>query len=166
MRFDRPKPLTVAQQYLNLRNNPVCIGEGRLHGNTLSWKFPVTPTPLSRCYAARIEYRQGTSPEVFIDDPDLTLLSEGRRLPHVYEQSPTRVCLYLPASGEWAASMRLDLTIVPWTALWLFYFEKWLISGEWAGGGRHPPTSDRGRHHTRNDAQPDRLGSAAVEAEL
>ena len=34
--------------------------------------------------------------------------------------------------------MRIDQTIVPWTALWLFYFEEWLFSDEWKGGGEHP----------------------------
>jgi hypothetical protein len=38
--------------------------------------------------------------------------------------------------------MRLDLTVVPWTALWLFYFEEWLASDDWKGGGMHPETGD------------------------
>ena len=37
--------------------------------------------------------------------------------------------------------MRLDQTIVPWAILWLFYFEEWLISNEWKGGGLHPETT-------------------------
>lgn len=79
-----------------------------LNGNVLSWRFPVMPTPLSRMYRARIEYRQGKSPAVYIDDPNLAILADGRRLPHVDEQSPPRLCLYLPNSGEWEAWMRLD----------------------------------------------------------
>ena len=153
MRFGRPKPLTMAQQYHNLRANPISKGEGRVRGNVLTWNFPISPTALSRMYAGRIEYRQGGTPEVFIDDPDLTLLSQGRRLPHVYQQSPARLCLYLPGSGEWASWMRLDQTIVPWTALWLLYFEEWLVSDEWAGGGLHPETDDR-RHRRASRADP------------
>jgi hypothetical protein len=34
--------------------------------------------------------------------------------------------------------MRIDLTIVPWAMLWLFYFEEWLSSSDWKGGGVHP----------------------------
>jgi hypothetical protein len=34
--------------------------------------------------------------------------------------------------------MMLDQSIVPWTALWLFYFEEWLESNDWKGGGEHP----------------------------
>jgi hypothetical protein len=33
---------------------------------------------------------------------------------------------------------RIDQTIVPWAALWLFYFEEWLSSDQWKGGGEHP----------------------------
>jgi hypothetical protein len=156
MRFDRPRPLTVAQQYHNLGANPACAGTGRLRGNMVSWRFPVTPTPLSRCYSARIEYRQGSSPQVFIYDPDLHALASGRRLPHVYEQAPTRLCLFLPGSGEWCPSMRLDQTIVPWTALWLLYFEEWLYSGEWAGGGLHPIARERDRNREQR-----KIGSRA-----
>ena len=39
--------------------------------------------------------------------------------------------------------MPLDETVVPWAALWLFYFEEWLVSDKWKGGGAHPPKSDR-----------------------
>lgn len=45
--------------------------------------------------------------------------------------------------------MRLDLTVVPWTSLWLFYFEDWLDSGEWRGGGMHPADAPRTRRGRR-----------------
>ncbi len=143
MHFDQPRPLTPAQQYLALRSNPEHEGDGKLHRNILTWHFPVIPTPLSRLYRARIDYRQGKPPAVYVDTPDLVALADGRPLPHVYEQSPPRLCLYLPNSREWGPWMRLDQTIVPWTALWLFYFEAWLLSGEWSGGGVHPSTRER-----------------------
>ena len=142
MRVGQPRPLTAAQQFLNLRTNPICAGTGMLHAGRLVWTYRASPTPLSRAYGIGIDYRQGGIPSVFIDDPDLTILAEGRRLPHVYAQRPTRLCLYLPRAVEWAAWMRLDQTVVPWTALWLFYFEEWLISDEWKGGGEHPDEAD------------------------
>ena len=43
-----------------------------------------------------------------------------------------------PGTPEWRPWMRLDQTVVPWTSLWLFYFEDWLASNEWKGGGEHP----------------------------
>lgn len=83
-----------------------------------------------------------------ISDPDLSQLAQGRELPHVYK-NPTRLCLYLPGSGEWLPSMRVDQTFVPWTATWLFYFEEWLHSDDWKGGGEHPSADDADRYTRR-----------------
>jgi hypothetical protein len=102
------------------------------------WRYETSPTLLSRQYRVRIDYRQGGKPRVFVDEPDLIELSGGRRLPHVYSQEPPRLCLYLPDTGEWRVDLRIDQTIVPWTSLWLFYFEEWLDSDDWKGGGIHP----------------------------
>lgn len=134
----RPRPLTAAQQYLCLSNNPICAGAGWLHAGQLQWFYRTSPTPLSRDYGVRIEYRQGATPQVFVDDPELALITGGRRLPHVYDQRPARLCLYLPRAYEWEPWMRIDQTIVPWAALWLFYFEEWLTTNDWKGGGEHP----------------------------
>jgi hypothetical protein len=144
VRPGRQRPLTAAQQFVNLRSNLLCTGTGVLHAGHLIWTYTASPTPLSRDYQLRIDYRQGDVPQVFVDEPDLVLLADGRRLPHVYDQSPTRLCLYLPCAREWSGRMRIDQTIVPWAALWLFYFEEWLDSDDWKGGGEHPlPRRDR-----------------------
>ena len=156
MRFDQRRSLTMAQQFHCLRGNPVCAGVGRLGSHVLSWSFQVAPTPFSRSYGARIDYRHGASPHVYIDDPDLAVLADGRRLPHVYEQSPTRLCLYLPGSGQWADWMRLDQTVVPWAILWLLYFEQWLVSDQWMGGGQHPVEGP-----VRKSRRPRRAGVSA-----
>jgi hypothetical protein len=138
VRHDHPRPLTAAQQFVNLRSNPICSGTGVLRAGLLVWRYRAYPTPLSRMYQLRIHYRQDDVPQVFVEDPDLVSLAEGRRLPHVYEQRPARLCLYLPRAREWSRWMHIDKTIVPWAALWLFYFEEWLDSYEWKGGGEHP----------------------------
>lgn len=143
MRYDRPRPLTAAQQFVNLRSNPICAGTGVLHLGRLVWRYRAFPTALSRTYQLRIDYRQGRVPHVFVEDPDLVRLAEGRHLPHVYEQRPTRLCLYLPRAREWSGWMRIDQTTVPWAVLWLFYFEEWLESDKWKGGGEHPGHASR-----------------------
>jgi hypothetical protein len=82
---------------------------------------------------------------VVVRAPNLVALAENRRLPHVYSDDPVRLCLYLPGSGEWHRGLSLATTIVPWTYLWLDYFEEWLVSNEWQGGGVHPtPRVKRG----------------------
>jgi hypothetical protein len=138
----RPRRITPAFQYFHLRRNPLCAGSGRLARGKLMWRFVASPTAFSRRYRVRLEYRQDAVPRVFVEDPDLVDLADGRRLPHVYRQQPPRLCLYLPGEGEWTSAMRLDQTLVPWSILWLFYFEEWLISNEWKGGGVHPGDDD------------------------
>lgn len=136
------RPLTAAQQFVNLRVSPISRGSGQLRAGLLTWRYTATPSPLSRDYYIRIEFRQGRRPQVFVEAPDLHALAGGRRVPHLYQQRPPRLCLYLPQTNEWQSWMRLDQTIVPWSALWLFYFEEWLASDDWKGGGMHPGADD------------------------
>jgi hypothetical protein len=140
-----PQPLNAAQQFTLLRANPLAAGQGNLRSGQLSWSFEAKPTALSRAYQLRIEFKQGDRPLVFVDGPDLHEITGGRRLPHVYEQRPIRLCLYFPTTSEWRTHMRIDQTIVPWAILWLFYFEEWLLSDDWKGGGMHPPAHDQDR---------------------
>ena len=134
----RRKPLTAAQQYVNLKGNPLSAGAGELRAGRLLWRYQTSPAPLSRIYGIRIEFANDGTPEVFVERPDLVELAGGRKLPHVYRQSPPRLCLYLPGTGEWQPWMRIDQMIVPWTSLWLYFFEDWLATDEWKGGGQHP----------------------------
>jgi hypothetical protein len=152
MRFGRPRGLTVVQQFVNLRSNPVSAGKGSLHAGRFTWTYDTSPSALSRLYRIRIEMDHDLSPDVFVEDPDLNDLAGSRDLPHVYSD-PTRLCLYLPGTSEWQPWMRLDRTIVPWVSLWLFYFEDWLASNEWKGGGEHPsggPSTRYGRRRLRS----------------
>lgn len=137
-----PRPLTAAQQYWGLQRSALSTGVGRLRRNQLRWEFAAQPTPLARTYRVRIDYEFGDTPLVHVVHPDLVDLAGGRRLPHVYRQKPPRLCLYLPRAGEWQPHMLLVDTIVPWSILWLFYFEDWLETNEWQGGGVHPASDE------------------------
>lgn len=133
--FSRGCPdLTPAQQYTFLRANPICLGTGRVHARGLVWEYRDRPSPLSREYAMRITFQRRGTPEVFVKSPDLLELAAGRPLPHVYHD-PLRLCLIQPGAREWAGTMRIDQTFVPWAMTWLYYFEEWLVSDEWKGGG-------------------------------
>ena len=150
MKHGRPRSLTAAQQFLNLRADPNVPSKGILRQGRITWVCNLRPTPLSRIYTVRIEYAQGGTPQVFVDQPDLVQLAGGRRLPHVYEQSPTRLCLYQPAYREWHDGLLISRTILQWAMLWLFFFEEWLVSDEWKGGGEHPqPGSEKQRPRQR-----------------
>ncbi len=141
MRYGRSPKLSVAQQFVNLRANPISSGTGTINREGIVWHCQLSPTPLSCVYSIRIEYGRGKPPEVIVESPNLHLIAAGRRVPHVYSENPMRLCLYRPKRGQWAPSMLLDRTVVPWTVTWLFYFEEWLRTGEWRGGGEHPDGS-------------------------
>ena len=92
---------------------------------------------MSREYEIEIEYKQSDVPKVRVLQPNLIELAGDRDIPHVY-RDPLRLCLYLPRKRQWHAGLRIDQTIVPWTILWLYYFEEWLATDEWKGEGEHP----------------------------
>lgn len=129
--------LTLSQQLLFLRANPAVGGAGAIRANRLTWKTSIQPTPLARRYQTSINYMLGNMPTVQIDEPALEGLAEGRALPHIY-LNPLRLCLHLPGIEDWSAKKRIDQTIVPWAYIWLYYFEDWLSTDDWKGGGRHP----------------------------
>lgn len=137
----KPSGLSAAQQFSFLRNNELCVGKGKLSRGRLKWWFEIRPTPLSRTYLVEIDYEQFDVPKVRVLQPNLTELATGRDIPHIYHD-PVRLCLYSPHKNQWHARSRLDQTIVPWTALWLYYFEEWLVSNVWKGEGEHPSSSE------------------------
>lgn len=71
------------------------------------------------------------------DDPDPEPLAGGRPLPHIY-RDPLRIGLYLPGTREQEARKRIDRTVIPWTHIWLYYFEEWLWLDDWTGERQHP----------------------------
>ncbi|WP_417414313.1 hypothetical protein [Hoeflea sp.] len=131
------KQLSVAQQFLFLRNSELCAGSGNLANGHIIWRFKASPTPLSREYEIEIDYKQNEVPNIRVLQPDLNELAKGRDIPHVYRK-PLRLCLYLPRKQQWHAGLRIDRTIIPWAILWLYYFEEWLATDDWKGEGEHP----------------------------
>jgi hypothetical protein len=129
--------LSLPQQFLFLQKSKTAVGQGFQNPQSLEWHFVAQPTPLSRSYDVRLVLQKNGTPDVSVLEPNLSILAAGRELPHIYHH-PDRQCLYMPGTGQWDASKRLDLTIVPWTHLWLLYFEDWLATNEWKGGGKHP----------------------------
>jgi hypothetical protein len=143
LRHGGKRGLSASQQLLHLQRNPICAGVGQVKCGLLTWRYWAKPTALSRDYLIRIELRDGAPPIAIVDTPDLVEIAAGRQIPHIYGEAPLRLCLYLPGTGEWERHLRIDQTIVPWTYLWLGYFEEWLWSNEWKGGGEHPEPGPR-----------------------
>ena len=68
-------------------------------------------------------------------------------IPHVYKNkrdpSLPYLCLFSPSLWEWDVNDLLANTTIFWANEWLYFYEGWLVTKKWRGGGRHPsPTVD------------------------
>lgn len=131
--------LTAAQQALGLRR---VIADCRCHirRGVLTCVVELHPTPVSRRYTVKITHQPPFDPDVEVLAPALRLHPDAKGLPHVYPGN--RLCLYEP--GEWKSNMPLANTVLPWTTEWLYYYEIWLATGEWTGGGDWPGVHGNG----------------------
>lgn len=156
--FKPHRHLALYEHYHGLRTHypdGKCIITSK--NKKLVWEGMLKPSPFSREYKVRLEYEPPRAPRCFVIFPNLNQLSGGRKIPHTYASSLpskiTQLCLYLPRErhpdkfAEWLPQYQLSETILPWASLWLFYFEQWLYSGEWAGGGAHPNDGDDGLYY-------------------
>jgi len=71
MRCRQNRNLSAAQQYLALRSNPISTGHGLLSRGQLTWTWQATPSALSRVYTLHVEFKEGGTPKVFVDQPEL-----------------------------------------------------------------------------------------------
>ncbi|WP_285827659.1 hypothetical protein [Bacteroides acidifaciens] len=99
-----------------------------------AWTSMVQPRPSSPYYNFKIVYSHN-QPAVYALDK-LELADGENRLPHIYSQQRQRLCLYLPNGIEWNATMPVT-KIVPWIAKWFYFYESWVATGVWSGGGLH-----------------------------
>ncbi len=131
------KAITPIRQF-NLLKHEFPGSSGSVYCGTMTWFGEFTPSALSNTYRLKISYTLGAAPKVFIVSPKPLPLAEGaKRLPHTYifKDGKQQLCLYLPWSGEWRSSMVIANTIVHWAVEWMYYYEIWVSTGKWMGGG-------------------------------
>jgi len=135
MGWNKIKRLTLIQQMAGLKKD---FGDGKIsfNRNKLTWEGMLKSSPLGDEYKIKLVYENGQSPKVFVLEPQPLKLAEGKtRLPHVYDHQKQRLCLYYPDGREWNSSKPIAQTIMIWTMEWLYFYELWLITGKWLGGG-------------------------------
>lgn len=95
-----------------------------------TWRGVLQPLADSALYLVEISYRYDNqyskSPRVWVKSPRL-----DSHAPHRY--SDGSLCLYYPRDGSWTPYKYISETIVPWTALWLAFYEIWTTTGQWYG---------------------------------
>lgn len=105
--------------------------------NILTWKYTLSPTPLSESYDIKLVYRFGYHPDIYVVNRKLNLFPGELNLPHVYNTEKQWLCLYYRKAKEWNNQKFIADTIVPWISEWLYHYEFWLATGEWHGKGIH-----------------------------
>lgn len=105
---------------------------GSLGPGRATWRGKLQPQVSSPVYDVEIRYRHKFMPRVFIKKPVLL-----ENAPHLYSNEDDCLCLYWPKEWRWSAEQLIADTILPWTALWLFYYELWLDTGKWLGPSSH-----------------------------
>jgi hypothetical protein len=139
--FPPKKKISLAEQVMMMKlhfPDFTC----RWKKNVVCWVGYLQPTVLSCHYKIKILHQLHRSPAVYVLEPKLQAKSE-ESIPHTYPGE--RLCLYHPKKLEWSQQMYVAQTIVPWTSLWLFYYERWHMTGDWLGGGEHPSLGMRRR---------------------
>ncbi len=133
--------MSVQRLHLANQTDGKCIS---CSPHILRWRYTTRPSALGREYDVLVSYKLGHSPQVFVIDPDLFSLTNDE-IPHLYYdtrdpefQAAACLCLYRKKYGEWHEEKLIAATVVPWVDLWLLYFEYWLATGDWEGGGEHP----------------------------
>lgn len=133
------KPIPLAIQASSIKKMFPGSFVSTSHGHQLIWSHTIMPSPLGGKYDIKLIFEMTKNPQVFVINPKPLALADGeKKLPHCYDQSKQRLCLFYPKSNEWSKYKLLSETVIPWTYEWLYHYEIWLGTGEWTGGGIHP----------------------------
>lgn len=143
-RYFKRKKITLFKQLINLKAEyPGSFSE--IKGSTLKWCGKIKPTALSEEYNILIKYSWGKSPESWVFGENLKKL-DSPDFPHNFkidkDKKKVRICLYHPKNDEWNPSQYISKTIIPWSVEWLYFYDVWLSTGKWYGGGIHPDNKD------------------------
>jgi hypothetical protein len=121
--------LNLALQALALRRL-IPEGSTQLRPGRLIWTGWVQPTAETSRYQLRVDLKPSRTPSVRVLAPALKPNHDGL-LPHVYDNGT----LCLSRRGDWAPTMYLVDTFLPWACEWLTFYELWLATDLWYGDG-------------------------------
>jgi hypothetical protein len=127
------RTLRMPQQHQRMSSLHPNFKLAKLTPKLVSWNGVIHPMPLSETYAVSLVYEKYRAPRISVISPDLMLVAGAASLPHTY--AGDHLCLYYPEYDEWTSAKYIAETIVPWISVWLVYYELWLATGEWLGGG-------------------------------
>ena len=138
-RFFPSSKISLVHQLSDVRNEYSSFS-GRITLSGLKLLGAIQPTPISREYEVQIDVPKTGQPRIEVVSPELQT-RDGENIPHRYPDGS--LCLYYPPSREWRRELFLSETLIPWAAEWLYFYEVWLVTGTWQGGGIHPARNQR-----------------------
>ena len=116
-----------------------------------SWEGILAPDKQE--YLVRVRYRVplaienisllDVQPRVRVVSPSLERHADYEEgpVPHVYQSTADAsilyLCLFDPDGREWSCDDLIADTTIFWAAEWLYFYEGWLVTKKWRGGGRH-----------------------------
>jgi hypothetical protein len=123
------QPVTIGHQIAQIQKDFPRFWYSRSN-NVPTWVGPLQPRASSPVYTVRVIYRfagrRSKQPRVWVESPEISTVA-----PHRYCDGS--LCLHFPRDGDWAPSKYISKTIIPWTALWLAFYEIWLDTDHWYG---------------------------------
>jgi len=125
---------TLAQQFGRMKSSFKEFSTS-IANNTLHVSGSVRPTARSNIYIFSLTYKLNKHPKIKIISPAIIRNDKDEEIPHMYSQE--FLCLYQPKYRQFRDCEYLSETLIPWISLWLYYYEKWHITGDWHGGGEH-----------------------------
>lgn len=96
-------------------------------------------------YTVSVTLTHHLRPVVKVLKPQLRIRKGAICLPHFYPHDNS-LCLH--EMHEWKSTYFVADCIIPWASLWLYFYEIWLITGSWEGGGTHP---DKPEHQSAEE---------------
>lgn len=133
-RIIKKKPLPLAIQLNDIKNRyKNIIVESGIKSNCLTLVLKLKPSTESVDYKIKIVYKKGESPKAWILDPPIESVN-GKYPHHIYsfdKMNHPRICVYYPNGSEWAGTMLLSKTFIPWILTWLNTYEYWVLTGRW-----------------------------------
>lgn len=104
-----------------------------LNKTSISFKFGLTQQKIGGeevstnfgQYKIRIEYSKTLAPKVFIENP--------KPIKHKHMYRDKSLCLYHRDNFKWGDNKSIAYNLIPWTYMWIYYYEMWLKTGKWYG---------------------------------
>ncbi|MDD3415416.1 MAG: hypothetical protein PHY47_15640 [Lachnospiraceae bacterium] len=100
-------------------------------------------------YKIRIDYYYKGIVSVYMLAPNIDMSDSveihtyGMHFHGAYKKEIPELCLKHPKLDDWNPSILLIDSYIPWAAEWTEFYEIWLLTGVWYGGGVHPSSGPK-----------------------